>query len=92
MAEFNCHPEWSDIPIIVITAKSVTREDRMHMNGSVRTILEKAGFTQEDLLGRVLQLVQHHLNGTRLEQVETPPPPQDRCGEFPATPELKPNP
>lgn len=60
IAEFNCHPEWRDIPVIVITAKHITRDDRERLDNSVRTILEKSGFTQEDLLSKVLQLVHHH--------------------------------
>ncbi|WP_113957489.1 response regulator [Roseimicrobium gellanilyticum] len=57
IAEFNLHPQWRDIPVIVITAKHVTREDRERLASSVRTVLEKSGFTQEDLLSKVLHLV-----------------------------------
>ena len=64
LAEFNCHPEWRDIPVVVITAKHLTREDRQNLDSSVRTILEKSGFTQEDLLNKVLQLVHHHAGDT----------------------------
>ena len=60
LAEFNCHPEWNDIPVVVITAKHIMPEDRNRLVVSARTILEKSGFTQEDLLGKVLQLVHHH--------------------------------
>jgi CheY-like chemotaxis protein len=60
IAEFNCHPEWKDIPVVVITAKHITREDRERLAVSARTILEKSGFTQEHLLGKVLDLVHHH--------------------------------
>jgi CheY-like chemotaxis protein len=60
IAEFNCHPEWADIPVVVVTAKHITREDRERLAVSARTILEKSGFTQEDLLGKVLDLVHHH--------------------------------
>jgi signal transduction histidine kinase/DNA-binding response OmpR family regulator len=57
IAEFNLHAQWRDIPVIVITAKHVTREDRERLASSVRTVLEKSGFTQEDLLSKVLHLV-----------------------------------
>lgn len=60
IAEFNCHPQWKEIPVIVITAKHITREDRERLAVSVRAVLEKSGFTQEDLLGKVLELVHHH--------------------------------
>ncbi len=60
IAEFNCHAQWRDIPVIVITAKHVTREDRERLAVSVRAVLEKSGFTQEDLLSKVLELVHYH--------------------------------
>ncbi len=60
IAELNSHAEWQDIPVIVITAKSITREDQERLAVSVRVILEKNGFTQDKLLNKVLQLVHHH--------------------------------
>ncbi|QIF03079.1 response regulator [Roseimicrobium sp. ORNL1] len=63
IAEFNLHAQWRDIPVIVITAKHVTREDRERLATSVRTVLEKSGFTQEDLLNKVLHLVHQAASG-----------------------------
>jgi CheY-like chemotaxis protein len=63
IAEFNCHPEWKHIPVVVVTAKHITREDRERLAVSARTILEKSGFTQDDLLAKVLDLVHHHAQG-----------------------------
>jgi signal transduction histidine kinase/DNA-binding response OmpR family regulator len=60
IAEFHCHPEWSDIPVVVVTAKHITREDRERLAVSARTVIEKSGFTQEVLLDRVLELVHQH--------------------------------
>ena len=36
------HPEWRSIPIVVVTAKDLSDEDRRRLNGYVETILHKA--------------------------------------------------
>jgi adenylate cyclase len=43
--------EWRDIPIIVITARDITAEDRVRLNGRVESIIQKAG--QHDMLRQV---------------------------------------
>jgi CheY-like chemotaxis protein len=61
IAEFNSHPEWQTIPVVVITAKHITIEDRERLTVSAKTILEKSVFTQEDLLAKVLEFVHYHV-------------------------------
>jgi CheY-like chemotaxis protein len=51
------HPEWRLIPIVVMTASDLTSEDRKRLNGSVETILHKAGTSREALLAQVRDLV-----------------------------------
>ena len=41
------------IPVIVITAKTLTDEDRRRLNGQVTRILEKSKTSKEQLLGEV---------------------------------------
>ena len=41
------------IPVIVLTAKVITPEDRRRLNGHILQILEKAGFQAERFLGEV---------------------------------------
>ncbi|MDX2031005.1 MAG: response regulator [Blastocatellia bacterium] len=55
--EINKNPSWRDIPIVVITAKDVTTEDRLRLNGYVEKILEKGAYQREDLLREVRDLV-----------------------------------
>jgi CheY-like chemotaxis protein len=43
--------EWRDIPIVVITARDVTAEDRTRLNGRVESIIQKAG--RDDMLRQV---------------------------------------
>jgi signal transduction histidine kinase/CheY-like chemotaxis protein len=45
--------EWSSIPIVVLTAYDLDAEDRRRLNGSVETIIKKAGDTHEALLNQL---------------------------------------
>jgi CheY-like chemotaxis protein len=38
--------EWRDIPVLVVTAKDLTQEDRGRLNGGVERILQKSGRDQ----------------------------------------------
>ncbi len=49
--------EWSGIPVVVVTAKELTAEDRRRLNGSVEKVLLKGAFSHEELLGKVRELV-----------------------------------
>ena len=51
------HREWRSIPIVVLTAKDISAEDRRRLNGSVETILRKAIDSREALLNQVRDLV-----------------------------------
>ncbi len=52
-------PEWRDIPIVVLTAKDLTAEDRARLNGHVEKILAKGAYTQEELLSELTRVVQN---------------------------------
>ncbi|HAA93473.1 MAG: hybrid sensor histidine kinase/response regulator [Rhodospirillaceae bacterium] len=41
-------PEWNDIPVVVVTAKSLTAEDREFLKGRVKNLVQKG---EEDLQG-----------------------------------------
>jgi CheY-like chemotaxis protein len=51
------HAEWNNIPVVVITAKELTEEDRRRLNGSVEKVLLKGAFSRQDLLKRVREFV-----------------------------------
>ena len=51
------HDAWRSIPIVVITAKDLTEEDRQRLNGSLERILRKGAYNQEELLREVRALV-----------------------------------
>ncbi|MNZ62210.1 Phosphate regulon transcriptional regulatory protein PhoB [compost metagenome] len=44
---------WSSIPVIVITAKSITPEDRYKLNGYVKNIIQKGSFNHKSLLADI---------------------------------------
>jgi PAS domain S-box-containing protein len=47
------HPETARIPILVVTAKQITAEDRAKLNGSVTTIMEKTAFSRDRFIAEV---------------------------------------
>ena len=48
------------LPVVVITAKVLTDEDRARLNGGVIAVVEKSGRSHEDLLAEVGRLVRAH--------------------------------
>ena len=48
---------WRHIPVVVITAKELTNDDRQRLNGSVERLLSKGAFTREELLARAGEMV-----------------------------------
>jgi hypothetical protein len=55
--EMRQRPEWRDIPVLVVTARDLTAEDRGRLNGGVERILQKGASELDELLleiGRIL--------------------------------------
>jgi CheY-like chemotaxis protein len=48
---------WRSIPIVVVTAKDLTPEDRQRLNGYVEQILQKGAYSREELLHEIHHLV-----------------------------------
>jgi CheY-like chemotaxis protein len=53
----HANSEWQDIPVIVLTAKDLTSEDRRLLSGRVERIVEKEALFIEQLVGRIRQLL-----------------------------------
>ncbi len=53
LAELRKHKEWSTIPVVVVTAKSMGAEDSMRLNGYVKGVLQKGSFEPKQLLAEV---------------------------------------
>ena len=49
--------EWRTIPVVVVTSKDITREDRMRLDGYVTEVIQKGSQGREELLSEVSDLV-----------------------------------
>ena len=57
LVEMRSHAEWRDIPVLVVTAKDLTAEERDRLNGDVERVLQKGSSELDEMLdeiGRVL--------------------------------------
>jgi PAS domain S-box-containing protein len=51
--EVKSHPQWQDIPIVVMTAKDVTAEDYERLGNRVGRVLQKGACEREELMAEV---------------------------------------
>ncbi|MBT9311968.1 response regulator [Leptothoe kymatousa TAU-MAC 1615] len=56
-------PRWSTIPIIVVTAKTLTAKDQQRLKGVVR-VYQKADFNRQELLSEVRSMIASRVNST----------------------------
>ena len=56
-AKMREHPEWSTIPIVVLTAHDITGEERQRLDGRVEKILQKAGASRATLLSELRKML-----------------------------------
>ena len=57
-AELRRHEAWRGIPVVVITAKELTSEERRALNGDVQGVLQKGALNADELLRSLRDLVQ----------------------------------
>jgi len=50
-------PAWLKIPVIVLTAKDITSEERTQLQGRVKTIFQKGSYHREQLLKEIQELL-----------------------------------
>ena len=55
--EIRRNPAWREIPVVVVTAKDLTQEDRARLNGNIERILRKGSFSHEELLQEIERTV-----------------------------------
>ena len=55
-------PELADIPIVVITAKDLSSDDRTALDGAVQSILQKGAFEREALIAELRSMVDTRLS------------------------------
>jgi len=56
-AELRRHEAWRGIPVVVITAKELTAEERHALNGDVQGVLQKGAFNADELLRSLRDMV-----------------------------------
>jgi CheY-like chemotaxis protein len=49
VAEMRRNEEWRRIPVVVVTARDITAEDRVRLDGQVKKILQKGAISREEL-------------------------------------------
>ncbi len=52
------HEDWQKIPVVIITAKTLTQADRNRLNGYVEKVLQKGAYTRQALLQEVRSLIE----------------------------------
>jgi CheY-like chemotaxis protein len=72
IAQLRQQSEWADIPVVVLTAKDITMEDRIWLSNRVDTVFQKGAYRREELLVELRQLLMNatskRLNYGRLMQ------------------------
>ena len=53
LKDLHAHPEWHDIPVVVLTAKDVTVEERRQLGEQTQRVLQKGSTTMRELLSEV---------------------------------------
>jgi CheY-like chemotaxis protein len=53
LKELRNEADWRDIPVLVITSKDITREEKQLLEEKVVTILQKGAYEREELLEQV---------------------------------------
>jgi signal transduction histidine kinase/CheY-like chemotaxis protein len=63
LAELQMHPEWRRIPVVVVSAKDLTSDDKLRLEGRVIEVLKKGSFGREELMQTVQQTVRNLVSG-----------------------------
>jgi CheY-like chemotaxis protein len=58
VAELRRNESWRRVPVVVVTAKDLTREDRDRLDGYVRRIFQKGAFSRDELIREIRFLLQ----------------------------------
>ena len=57
LLELHANPDWRSIPVVVLTAKDLTDEDRRVLSGRVEQILEKDAWSHDQVVTLINKLV-----------------------------------
>jgi PAS domain S-box-containing protein len=62
LAELRQHDKWQHVPVVVLTSKDLTYEERAILSGKVERILQKGNYTRANLLREVRKIVEQFTN------------------------------
>ena len=69
IAQLHKHEDWRKIPVVVISAKELTPEDRQLLQGHVKRILQKGDFNRDELMREVQETVKQFLSSQNAVEV-----------------------
>ncbi|MBW1844320.1 MAG: hypothetical protein JRE38_02395 [Deltaproteobacteria bacterium] len=58
LIELHANADWRSIPVVVLTAKDLTEEDRHILSGRVEQILEKDAWSRDQVVTLINKLVE----------------------------------
>jgi CheY-like chemotaxis protein len=79
IAELRCTPEWRHIPVLVVTARDLSAEDRRRLSGGVQQIIQKGAYDRDQLLLEIGQV----LAATVAREDDPEPTPETRPAATP---------
>jgi len=57
ITHFRQNSQWTAIPVVVLTAKDISAEDRVWLNDRVNTVFQKGDYSRDELLADLRQLL-----------------------------------
>jgi CheY-like chemotaxis protein len=69
IAELHKHEDWRKIPVLVVSAKELTPDDRQRLQGHVQKILQKGDWGREELMREIQQTVKMFLTSDDSVQI-----------------------
>jgi len=61
LRQIHPHPEWSKIPVVVVSSLDLNNEAQQALKGQVERIFQKGSFAREDLLREVRETINQHM-------------------------------
>ena len=57
LTELKKRPDWSKIPVVIVTARELSVDDRARLQGKVEKILQKGMYSREELINQLRNLI-----------------------------------
>jgi CheY-like chemotaxis protein len=61
LRQIHPHPEWSKIPVVVMSSLDLNTDAQQALKGQVERIFQKGSFAREDLLREVRETINQHM-------------------------------